>query len=47
MDNAWCINITPDIVRNTDNPVIKDVFTRASADEQNHAVWYLYFMTHQ
>ena len=32
------------IARSTDNPEIKNAFTQASADEQNHAVWFLYFM---
>ncbi|WP_339204204.1 ferritin-like domain-containing protein [Paenibacillus sp. FSL K6-3182] len=35
-----------EIARKTDNPVIKDLFTQAAADEQNHAVWFLYFMNH-
>lgn len=26
------------------NPHIKEVFKRAAADEQNHAVWFLYFL---
>ncbi|MGP4040547.1 ferritin-like domain-containing protein [Gracilibacillus sp. D59] len=26
---------------------IKETFTRAAADEQNHAVWFLYFMRHK
>ncbi|WP_071394614.1 ferritin-like domain-containing protein [Bacillus tuaregi] len=25
-------------------PYVKDVFRRAAADEQNHAVWFLYFL---
>lgn len=27
------------------DPVVKDVFRRAAFDEQNHAVWFLYFFT--
>jgi rubrerythrin len=34
------------IARKTDNPVIKDLFTQAAADEQNHAVWFMYLMNH-
>jgi len=29
----------------TSNLFIKDAFRRAAADEQNHAVWFLYFLT--
>ena len=47
IDEQETVDFYHDIARNTDNPVINDVFTRASADEQNHAVWYLHFMTHQ
>lgn len=34
-----------DIADQFDDPKVKEVFTRASADEQNHAVWFLYFLT--
>lgn len=34
-----------DIAENTTDPYIKDKFRRASSDEQNHAVWFLYFLT--
>jgi len=34
-----------DIADKTNDPYIKDQFKRASADEQNHAVWFLYFLT--
>lgn len=27
------------------DPAVKDVFRRAAFDEQNHAVWFLYFFT--
>ncbi|WP_347548471.1 ferritin-like domain-containing protein [Pseudalkalibacillus hwajinpoensis] len=36
-----------DIADQTDDPFIKDKFKRAAADEQNHAVWFLYFLTKQ
>ena len=29
----------------TNNPFIKEAFTGAALDEQNHAVWFLYFLT--
>ena len=32
------------IAAKTDVPYIKETFSSAAADEQNHAVWYLYFM---
>lgn len=44
IDEQKTVDFYHDISRNTDNPVIRDAFTRASADEQNHAVWFLYFM---
>nr|WP_295972475.1 ferritin-like domain-containing protein [uncultured Bacillus sp.] len=31
----------------TNNQYIKDVFRRAAADEQQHAVWFLFFFTKQ
>ncbi|MGG1601088.1 ferritin family protein [Paenibacillus naphthalenovorans] len=34
-----------DIADKTNDPYIKEQFKRASADEQNHAVWFLYFIT--
>ena len=44
IDEQETVDFYHDIARSTDNPAIKDAFTRASADEQNHAVWFLYFM---
>ncbi|RHW37483.1 ferritin-like domain-containing protein [Lysinibacillus yapensis] len=35
------------IARESNIPMINQAFTQAAADEQNHAVWFLYFMTHQ
>ena len=46
IDEQETVDFYHDIARNTDNPVIRDAFTRASADEQNHAVWFLYFLNH-
>lgn len=34
-----------DIADNTTDPYTKEQFRRASSDEQNHAVWFLYFLT--
>jgi rubrerythrin len=44
IDEQETVDFYHDIARGTTNPIIKDAFTHASADEQNHAVWYLYFM---
>nr|WP_285852029.1 ferritin-like domain-containing protein [Sporosarcina luteola] len=44
IDEQEAVDFYHRIARNTDNPVVRDVFTRASADEQNHAVWYLHFV---
>ena len=46
-DEQETVDFYHNIARNTDNPVIRDAFTRASADEQNHAVWFLYFLNNQ
>lgn len=43
-DEQETVDFYHEIVRNTNNPVIKHAFTRASADEQNYAVWFLCFM---
>lgn len=34
-----------DIADQFDDPKVREVFTRASSDEQNHAVWFLHFLT--
>ena len=47
IDEQETVDFYHNIARNTDNPVVRDAFTRASADEQNHAVWYLYFLNNQ
>ncbi|MEK3973700.1 ferritin-like domain-containing protein [Psychrobacillus sp. FSL K6-1267] len=44
IDEQETVDFYHDIARNTNNQVVRDAFTRASADEQNHAVWFLYFM---
>jgi len=33
-----------DIADKSNSPFIKEIFRRAAADEQNHAVWFLYFL---
>ena len=43
-DEQETVDFYRSIARKTDNPIIRDAFTHASADEQNHAVWFLYFM---
>lgn len=44
IDEQETVDFYHKIARSTDNPIIKNVFTNTSADEQNHAVWYLYFL---
>ncbi|GGG09109.1 ferritin-like domain-containing protein [Paenibacillus abyssi] len=34
-----------EVADKTQDPYIKEQFLRAAADEQNHAVWFLYFLT--
>ena len=46
IDEQETVDFYHELARNANNPVIKDAFMKASADEQNHAVWFLYFMTH-
>ncbi|WP_210365195.1 ferritin-like domain-containing protein [Bacillus sp. REN3] len=36
-----------DIADEASDPIVKDIFKRASGDEQNHAVWFLYFFGKQ
>ena len=43
-DEQETVDFYHQVARKTDNPMIKEAFTQASADEQNHAVWFLYFM---
>jgi rubrerythrin len=44
-DEQDTVDFYLDIADKTDEPNIKRVFQRAAADEQNHAVWFLYFLT--
>lgn len=44
-DEQETVDFYLDIADKSPDPLIKDHFRRASADEQNHAVWFLYFLT--
>jgi len=43
-DEQETVDLYLDIAYQTDNKQIKEEFLRAAHDEQNHAVWFLYFM---
>lgn len=43
-DEQKAVDSYLDIADSTQNPYIRRVFKRAAADEQNHAVWFLYYM---
>ncbi|MCM3587428.1 ferritin-like domain-containing protein [Mesobacillus maritimus] len=45
MDEQETVDFYLDIVDKAQDLTIKQAFHRASADEQNHAVWFLYFLT--
>ena len=42
-DEQETVDFYYDIADEATDPIIKEVFKRAAADEQNHAVWFLYF----
>jgi rubrerythrin len=44
-DEQETVDFYLDIAEKANDPFIKEQFRRASADEQNHAVWFLYFIT--
>ncbi|NLP52241.1 ferritin-like domain-containing protein [Bacillus sp. RO1] len=44
-DEQETVDFYLDIADSTQNPYIRRVFKRAAADEQNHAVWFLFFYT--
>lgn len=46
IDEQETVDFYHQIARKYNNAAIRNAFTQASADEQNHAVWYLYFMNH-
>lgn len=45
-DEQETVDFYHQIARDSNNPIVKEAFTQAAADEQNHAVWFLYFMNH-
>lgn len=42
-DEQNAVDFYQDIADETNNPQIKEAFRRAASDEQNHAVWFLYY----
>ncbi|MCM2534066.1 ferritin-like domain-containing protein [Neobacillus pocheonensis] len=44
-DEQKTVDFYMEIADDATNQHIKEVFRRAAADEQNHAVWFLYFFT--
>lgn len=44
-DEQETVDFYLDIAEKANAPYIKEAFKRASADEQNHAVWFLYFLS--
>lgn len=43
-DEQETVDFYHEVARKYNNPIIENAFTQASADEQNHAVWFLYFI---
>lgn len=43
-DEQGAVDFYLDIADRAQDPIIKERFRRAAADEQNHAVWFLYFL---
>ncbi|MGP7817656.1 ferritin family protein [Niallia sp. 01092] len=43
-DEQEAVDFYLDIAYQSNNPLIKEAFTRAAMDEQNHAVWFLYLL---
>lgn len=46
IDEQETVNFYHQASRESQYPAIRSAFTQISADEQNHAVWYLYFLNH-
>ncbi|RBW67321.1 ferritin-like domain-containing protein [Bacillus taeanensis] len=44
-DEQKTVDFYLEIAEEAQDPFIKEVFRRAAADEQNHAVWFLYYFT--
>jgi rubrerythrin len=47
LDEQKTVDFYQEIADETNNQFIKEVFRRAAADEQNHAVWFLYYLFKQ
>ncbi|WHY01112.1 ferritin-like domain-containing protein [Neobacillus sp. DY30] len=47
LDEQKTVDFYLDIADETNNQFIKEMFRRAAADEQNHAVWFLYYLFKQ
>ncbi|WLV25903.1 ferritin-like domain-containing protein [Aciduricibacillus chroicocephali] len=45
-DEQKTVDFYHEIARKYEVDVVRKAFMEASADEQNHAVWFLYFMNH-
>lgn len=45
VDEQETVDFYLDVAENTSDNYIKETFRRAAADEQNHAVWFHYFLT--
>jgi len=43
-DEQVTVDFYMKIADETTNPYVKEVFKRAAVDEQNHAVWFLYYL---
>ena len=44
-DEQNTVDFYLDIAEKAEDPYIREKFKRAAADEQNHAVWFLYYYT--
>ncbi len=44
-DEQTTVDFYMEVADGASDPTIKEVFRRAAADEQNHAVWFLYYFT--
>jgi rubrerythrin len=44
-DEQETVDFYLDIAEKAQDPYTRDTFKRAAADEQNHAVWFLYYYT--
>ncbi len=44
LDEQNTVDVYLEAADNSDNALVKQAFSRAALDEQNHAVWFLYYM---